>query len=66
MKGELLEIETWLHISDSIVIESDSEPRGELLEIKTLLKVIQSQKGNQSLFKLSLEVIQAIFRYNGS
>ena len=40
--------------------------KGELLEIKTQLKVIQTQKGNQSLFKLSLDVIQAIFMLNGS
>ena len=38
--------------------------KGELLEIKTQLKVIQTQKGNQSLFKLSLDVIQAIFMLN--
>ena len=40
--------------------------KGELLEIKTQLKVIQTQKGNQSLFKLSLDVIQAIFMLNGN
>ena len=40
--------------------------KGELLEIKTQLKVIQTQKGNQSLFKLSLDVIQAIFMLNVS
>ena len=62
MKGELLEIETWLF--DSIVIESDSEPRGELLEVETWFQsflricTMQVDRCDSKLIQTYLKVIQ--------